>query len=249
MPPTPNRIRRIKSTDNALTLPGRTFFPKGTYIRTPFTPAAGIQANGLSGPQGAPFAMAPGLNTTGFNLPSYNPATLAQRGRGYNSNYQPSASYQAGFNPSATNLATLAQRGRSALSSAYGTDDSWYRPTVQPSAATTPPTAPGMVETSIGTGSEEFMNTKFMQKNIENNTPFEKQLRWDPDRNKYVQFGKLIKEGRLNVKTGRLSRKKRGRDEAPAAAPVAMPAPVVQQPVQQVVPQPSIANAFVSFRA
>jgi hypothetical protein len=70
----------------------------------------------------------------------------------------------------------------------------------------------GSVTNALGTGSEEFMNTKFMKKNLEQGTAFENQLRWDPDRKKYVQIGKLIAEGRLNPrdKNARLSRRKRG---------------------------------------
>ncbi len=60
-----------------------------------------------------------------------------------------------------------------------------------------------MIQTSIGTGSADFMNTGFMQKNLEKNIDFVHQLRWDPQKKKYVQIGQLIKEGKLDVKTGK----------------------------------------------
>ncbi len=64
----------------------------------------------------------------------------------------------------------------------------------------------GTVTNAAGTGSAEFMNTGFMQQNAANNTPFEKQLRWDEDRKKYVQIGKLIAEGKLDNRTGKMRR-------------------------------------------
>lgn len=66
----------------------------------------------------------------------------------------------------------------------------------------------GQVTTSIGTGSQEFMSTGFMQQNAAQGVGFYNQLRWDPVRGEYVQIGKLIREGRLDVRTGKL--KKRG---------------------------------------
>ena len=71
----------------------------------------------------------------------------------------------------------------------------------------------GQTQTNIGTGSDEFMNTKFMQQNIANNTPFTEQLRWDPARRQYVKIGRLINEGRLDVrdKLARLKAPRRGR--------------------------------------
>jgi hypothetical protein len=265
MPPTPRRSYRIKSTDNSLSVPGRVTFPKGTYVpnptsnylsgernrtvnyadvraaeltgRDPYAMSTGTQASGLSGVQGSPFAMAP------VSTPGYNPN---MRGRGFTPfKGVPSSFYQSQVAPSPYNADMRGRGYPFAPSSVYGTDDSWFSPTAP---AANPALAPGMVQTPIGTGSEEFMNTKFMQQNIANGTPFEKQLRWDPDRNKFVQIGKLINEGRLNVKTGRLGRKKRrGGDDEPAPVQMAQPAPV--QPAQQYVQMPSIANAFVSFRA
>ncbi len=66
--------------------------------------------------------------------------------------------------------------------------------------------AGGTVTNAAGTGSAEFMNTGFMQEYAANGTPFEKQLRWDEDRKKYVQIGKLIAEGKLDNRTGKMRR-------------------------------------------
>ena len=91
------------------------------------------------------------------------------------------------------------------------------------------------VSTSIGAGSSEFMNTGFMQENIRNNTPFERQLRWDPERRRYVQIGTLIREGRLNVRTGRMQQSRRQRRQQNQARRVTTEtaAPVTPE-VQQV---------------
>lgn len=89
----------------------------------------------------------------------------------------------------------------------------------------------GTVTTSVGSGSAEFMNTEFMKRNVQNNTPFLRQLRWDPKRKRYVQIGTLIKEGKLDVKTGKFypnGRNKKGKPKpaARSSAPAAAPAPV-----------------------
>jgi hypothetical protein len=91
------------------------------------------------------------------------------------------------------------------------------------------------VVTGIGTGSAEFMGTGFMQKNAANQTEFSRQLRWDPERKRYVQLGTLIKEGRLNVRDprARLKGSKKGKQKvaAPVVVPVASNAP--DTPTQQ----------------
>jgi hypothetical protein len=60
-------------------------------------------------------------------------------------------------------------------------------------------------------GNSEFMNTRFMQENQERGTGFYDQLRWDPQRKKYVKIGDLIRQGRLDVRTGKdIYKKRRG---------------------------------------
>ena len=51
-------------------------------------------------------------------------------------------------------------------------------------------------------GNTDFNNTNFMQYNQAHNVAFNNQLRWDPQRKKYVQIGKLIAEGKLDQRGG-----------------------------------------------
>jgi len=73
------------------------------------------------------------------------------------------------------------------------------------------------VTTGAGTGSAEFMNTKFMQKYAEKGTPFLQQKRWDKSTKKFVSIGKLIRQGKLDLQ----GREHRGRkkNKTVAAAP------------------------------
>jgi hypothetical protein len=79
----------------------------------------------------------------------------------------------------------------------------------------------GTVTNAAGTGSAEFMNTGFMQEYAANGTPFEKQLRWDPDRKKHVQIGKLIAEGKLDIRTGKMRRVQTRRGGSGGGSPAA----------------------------
>lgn len=89
----------------------------------------------------------------------------------------------------------------------------------------------GMMETPVGTGSAEFMSTKFMQYNAEKNVPFLKQLRWDPERKKYVQIGTLLKEGKLDIRTGKTKKsKKRRQQEAAVNKQAAVSTPAGEGP-------------------
>lgn len=45
-------------------------------------------------------------------------------------------------------------------------------------------------------GNSDFMNTGFMQSNAANNVPFERQLRWDPKKKKYITVGQWLRQGR-----------------------------------------------------
>jgi hypothetical protein len=102
-------------------------------------------------------------------------------------------------------------------------------------APTAPATGSTPVVTGIGTGSAEFMGTGFMQKNAANQTEFSRQLRWDPERKRYVQLGTLIREGRLNVRDprARLKASKKGKQKASVAAPVAVASNAPDTPTQQ----------------
>jgi LysM repeat protein len=49
-------------------------------------------------------------------------------------------------------------------------------------------------------GSAEFNNTGFMQRYNALGTPFLEQKRWDPTTHKFVSIGKLLKQGKLDLK-------------------------------------------------
>lgn len=95
------------------------------------------------------------------------------------------------------------------------------------------------VTNAAGTGSAEFMNTRFMQQNAANNVSFTNQLRWDPERRQYISIGRLINEGRLDVRDrqARLRRSRPGRQAA--ASPVS--------PVSEPQLATGGASAFISF--
>lgn len=67
--------------------------------------------------------------------------------------------------------------------------------------------APGAPGTTTPTGgkpvSADFMNTKFMQYNTANGIGFYDQLRWDPSTKKYVKIGDLLRQGKLDIRTGK----------------------------------------------
>lgn len=79
------------------------------------------------------------------------------------------------------------------------------------------PNGAGTTTTEAGTGrtiaDTEFTQTGFYQKYQEQGTSFENQLRWDPERKQYVKIGRLIAEGRLDVRDSRarLKHSRRGR--------------------------------------
>ena len=62
--------------------------------------------------------------------------------------------------------------------------------------------AAGTVTTPAGTGSAEFMNTGFMRNYAKFGTDFMNQRRWDGK--KFVKIGDLIRQGRLDPRTGRM---------------------------------------------
>jgi LysM repeat protein len=64
---------------------------------------------------------------------------------------------------------------------------------------------PGTVSTETArTGSAEFMNTQFMKDYAARGTDFLNQKRWDTKTKKFVKIGDLIRQGRLDLRTGHL---------------------------------------------
>jgi hypothetical protein len=83
------------------------------------------------------------------------------------------------------------------------------------------PGAPG----GGGAGNSDFANTASQQAYAAAGTSFYHQKRWDPKTRKFVEIGKLIRQGRLNERTGRFSPNKGYGTPHPAAGPVAAPMP------------------------
>ena len=81
--------------------------------------------------------------------------------------------------------------------------------------------AQGQVTTGAGTGSAEFMNTRFMQRYAALGTPFLQQKRWDPSTRKFVSIGKLIKQGKLDLQGHTHRGKKKHGGGGQVATPVA----------------------------
>lgn len=60
-------------------------------------------------------------------------------------------------------------------------------------------------------GNTDFMQTGFMQENAANNVSFSNQLRWDPSTGTYQKIGKLVQQGKLDLKTGKDIQKKKNK--------------------------------------
>lgn len=88
-------------------------------------------------------------------------------------------------------LNPLAGYGGTANPMGYTPPDKTERFGPAPGAYIPPP--PGGVTSA---GNSDFANTGFMQYNAANNIPFERQLRWDPKKKKYITVGQWLKQGR-----------------------------------------------------
>lgn len=103
---------------------------------------------------------------------------LAMRGRGY----QAPGTY------------AQSEQGAPFLSSEYGTDDSWYRPD---QGATT--AAPAGIQPTPA-GNTDYSQTQAAQRYAAAGTSFVNQMRWDPQAKKFVSIGRLLKQGKLDLK-------------------------------------------------
>jgi hypothetical protein len=73
--------------------------------------------------------------------------------------------------------------------------------TVQYSAPIGPqPAKLPSVNTPTPAGNTDYSRTQAAQTYARNNTPFLQQQRWDPQRQQYVSIGKLLKQGKLDLK-------------------------------------------------
>jgi hypothetical protein len=73
------------------------------------------------------------------------------------------------------------------------TDDSWAAPKTLPQAA------PAGIQPTPA-GNTDYSQTQAAQNYARNNTPFTDQLRFDPQTKKYVSLGRLIKQGKLDLR-------------------------------------------------
>jgi hypothetical protein len=124
-------------------------------------------------------------------------------------------------------------------SSTYGTDDSWYAPTA--TAQLSPAAQPGIQAPPVG--NTDYANTRAAQQYAANNTPFLKQMRWDPQARKFVSLGRLIKQGKLDLKGNWHKRSKRQK----ATAAANNRAQAVQQQAQEAAQDYTLSNSFISF--
>ncbi len=252
--------RKIKRTDNALTIPGRTTFPRGTYVpkpptlpglgslnsglnRTPYGQAPGTQASGVAGALGAPFAM---------NPVGYNPA---MRGRGFNS-AAPAPTTPGVYTP------TMQWRGYQApRKSVYPyqgtTDDSWYSPVEVSATAPAPPLQPGQFVNPQGVvqqGATPFGTNAYGERLDASGDV------WTPETaTTDIYGGRFIQKGAVTWERNRAGRLIKvqhlggGKTRVVAGGSKQKnkqtTQPVPQQSVQETVSLPSIANAFVSFRS
>jgi hypothetical protein len=235
---------KIKKTDSAATVPNRVTFPQGTFVnsptslapRLPYQMSAGTQVSGLSGIQGVPQAMYPGHGS--YPQPTY-PSNYgyntAQRGRGYGQTPNPNSSIYA---PLGVPYSQLPRPGFAALPQL-------------PSGVGTPATNTQALDPTqayggfTNTGGGAYADTAAAQYYAANGTPFTQQKRWDPQTKKFVSIGKLLKQGKLDLKGNWHKRSKRQKITN-AVNRQRTQAQQAQQPAQL---DNSTASAFVSFRA
>lgn len=251
MPPTPTnrRTRRITYQDNALTLPGRVTFPVGSFISNPST--------ALDGQLGGPSGMLPQRTQYNAydNTTPFTPQTLAAV---QNQHAQLGVSSTATIPRLPAPLLTTPPPGYGPNAyqptpTGYGTDDSWYQTPAQAAAAnqaaanlangttttTTPTPAPGSGDFYGYERDPETGRSVRVVKNAATSN-FLNELRWDPQARKYVSIGRLLKQGKLDLKGNWRRETKRQRQGKAIARN--------QQAQQQQKAQDySLANSFITF--
>lgn len=149
-----------------------------------------------------------------------------------------------GFSPTATfqNIAYRIAQGDENVSQA---EQEQVMRIFEQSASQTPTTQEAGTGRNIA--ATDFTSTGFYQQYQAQGTAFENQLRWDPERRQYIRIGRLINEGRLDVRDrrARLRRSRAGRQRAAEQAYIA-PAPEQAAATEQT---PSFPGSFgvVSF--
>jgi len=213
MPRQPNPYK-YQSDDSPLTLadkygitptqlidanPGGYPFSTGQTINIPqFGPAMGNQ--GVAGP--TMYGPPKPAGITGTPPVGYGPQSTPQTNYGYNVNQrgrgfgQPTP--QNIYGPLGVPYAELPRPGFAAIP---------QLPSGAPATTTTgagsilDPSQPyGGFQNLNGSDGTDYANTKAAQYYAAAGTPFLKQKRWDPQAKKYVSIGKLIKQGKLDLK-------------------------------------------------
>lgn len=193
--------------------PGGYPFSVGQRINLPYQYSApiGPALPNITNPNG-------GVGTT-----PYGPALPPP---GPTSPYYPSAANRGmGVNRALpTNTYFNSEKGAPAVSKAYGTDDSWWRPattqnTLAPAGpAGNPNNGFGGFENKGGSGNSEYANTAAAQYYAANNTPWLQQKRWSPEKKKYITIGQWLKQGRRHGGGGGGGKKKKQREQNYALA-------------------------------
>jgi hypothetical protein len=202
---------------------------------------------------------------TQYNIPTSNFSNLAMRGRSNITNqfggvggvpYGPARPPQVpgpptGYGPGAFQQMAApvvqtpylsSERGApGTLSSQYGTDDSWYRP-----AAPAGQVAAGIQPTPAG--NTDYSQTQAAQNYAAAGTSFLNQMRWDPQAKKYVSIGRLLKQGKLDLK-GNWRKQSKRQKMAKSIERRNQPAPVqqVQQQVEEKRRDYTLANSLITF--
>lgn len=209
--------------------PGGTPFAVGQTIRIPqaafqYSSPIGPQPNGQTFEDGS-YRSANSMQPYAIS-PTGAPNSFAMRGRGYtgqtfeDGSVRPANSMQPyTVTPGANNQSLFDMRGRGysnpQYSSAYGTDDSWYRPATGATSLNAPtqpafdPTQPYGGFTNNDPKNTDYANTRAAQHYAAAGTPFLQQQRWDPQRRRYVSIGRLLRQGKLDLQ-GNWHRRGRG---------------------------------------
>lgn len=184
------------------------------------------------------------VNRPGAPAPVY-PNNLgydpAMRGRGYQPRFNPN-----GFTPASIGVGNTGPGPGSYVLSEYGPDISYLTPEQLAwargglhSQALDPTQAYGGFQNIGGADNTDYANTAAAQYYAANGTPFTQQKRWDPQAKKFVSIGRLLKQGKLDLKGNwrRTSKRQRIGNAAQKRAQQQQPAPLNTS-----------ATAFVNFR-
>jgi hypothetical protein len=144
----------------------------------------------------------------------------------------PAAQPPAGYGPNAAQTFTTPR---------VLPNDSWYR---TPAQAASEQTAAqniqaGGITPNTDPGNTDYSNTRAAQQYAAAGTSFVNQMRWDPQAKKFVSIGRLLKQGKLDLKGNwrKTSRRQRQGQKKPA------------QQAAETKQDYTLANSFITFGA